>query len=133
MIDNNVVECCAKANKTHNDVELRSSKQPVETLKKASKDLPVTKPKSNKQPISNVKQEPQRNKKPSKDLSTNEPHLKRACKTLNKKERKDLSEYFKSGNDDVLMFAVHSKSLEQPFPSTTNDFVEILFENKGYP
>ena len=51
----------------------------------------------------------------SKDLSITEPAPKRAHKTLNKKEREDLSEYLKSVDNDVLMFAVHSKLLEQPF------------------
>ena len=32
---------------------------------------------------------------------------------------------------DVLMFAVGSKLLEQPFPDTTNDSIEVLFENKA--
>ena len=59
-----------------------------------------------------------------------EPAPKRARKTLNKKERKDLGDYLKSVDDDVLMFAVRSKLLEQPFPDTTNDSIEVLFENK---
>ena len=59
-----------------------------------------------------------------------EPAPKRARKTLNKKERKDLSKYLKNVDDDVLMFAVHSKLLEQPFPDTTIDSIQILFESK---
>ena len=76
---------------------LTLNKQPVEqeTRKKASKNFPGTKPKANKQPTCNVEQEPRTKKKASKDLSTTEPAPKRAHKTLNKKERKDLSEYLK--------------------------------------
>ena len=59
-----------------------------------------------------------------------EPAPKRARKTLNKRERKDLSEYLKIVDDDVLMFAVHSKLLEQLFPNTTVDCIQILFESK---
>ena len=33
--------------------------------------------------------------------------------------------------DVRLMFAVGSKLLEQPFPDTTNDSIEVLFENKA--
>ena len=97
---------------------LKWNKQPVEQeiQKKVSKNLPVTKPKVNKQPTCNTEQEPQRKKKATKDLSTTEPALKRARKTLNKKERKDLGDYLKSVNDDVLMFAVRSKLLEQKSP-----------------
>ena len=62
----------------------------------------------------------QRRKRQRIYLSTTEPASKRARKTVNKKEREDLSEYLKSVDDDVLMFVVHSKLLEQPFPDTTN-------------
>ena len=111
---------------------LKWNKQPVEqeVQKKVSKNLPATKLKVNKQPTCNSEQEPRRKKKASKDLSTTEPAPKRARKTLNKKERKDLGDYLKSVDDDVLMFAVRSKLLEQPFPDTTNDSIEALFENK---
>ena len=111
---------------------LKWNKQPVEqeVQKKVSKNLPATKPKANKQPTCNSEQEPQRKKKVSKDLLTTEPAPKRARKTLNKKERKDLGDYLKSVDDDVLMLAVRSKLLEQPFPDMTNDSIEVLFENK---
>ena len=111
---------------------LKWKKQPVEqeVQKKVSMNLPATKPKANKQPTCNSEQELQRKKKASKDLSTTEPAPKRACKTLNKKERKDLGDYLKSVDDDVLMFAVHSKLFEQPFPDTTNNSIEVSFENK---
>ena len=102
---------------------LTSNKQPVEQepQKKASKNLPGTKPKVNKQLTCNAEQELRTKKKASKDLSTTEPAPKRALKMLNKKERIDLSEYLKSINDDdVLMFAVRSKLLEQPVPDTIN-------------
>ena len=109
-----------------------SNKKPVEQepWKKVSKNFPGTKPKTNKQPTCNAEQEPRKKKKASKDLSMTEPAPKRARKTLNKKERKDLSEYLKNVDDDVLMFAVHSKLLEQPFPDTTIDSIQILFESK---
>ena len=41
-----------------------------------------------------------------------------------------MSEFLKSIDDDVLMFAVHSKLLEQPFPDTTINCIQILFESK---
>ena len=46
---------------------------------------------------------------------------------LSNRERKDLSEYLKSVDDDILMFA---ELLEQPFPNTTIDCIQILFESK---
>ena len=66
---------------------LTSNKQPVEqeTRKKASKNFSRTKPKANKQPTCNAKQEPHTKKKASKDLSMTEPAPKQACKMLNKK------------------------------------------------
>ena len=92
----------------------------------------------NKLPICNVEQvlenvdKPQRQKlkKVSDDLPSTEPAPKRACKVLNKKEKKDLSEHLTSIDDDILMFAVHSKLFEQPFLHTTKDYVEDLFKNK---
>ena len=77
---------------------LKWNKQPVEqeVQKKVSKNLPATKPKANKQPS---EQEPRRKKKASKDLSMTEPAPKRARKTLNKKERKDLGDCLKSVDD----------------------------------
>ena len=111
---------------------LKWKKQPVEqeVQKKVSMNLSATKPKANKQPTCNSEQETRRKKIASKDLSTTEPAPKRARKMLNKKERKDLGDYLKSVDDDVLMFAVRSKLLEQPFLDTTNDSIEALFENK---
>ena len=66
------------------------NKQSVEEepRKKVSKNFPGTKPKVNKHPTCNAEQEPHTKKKALKDLSTTEPAPKRACKTLNKKERK---------------------------------------------
>ena len=57
-----------------------SNKQPVEQepQKKASKNFPRTKPKANKQPTCNAKQEPRTKKKASKDLSMTEPATKQA-------------------------------------------------------
>ena len=101
----------------------RSSKESVKEL------TSYYKPKANKQPTSNSEQEPRRKKKASKDLSTTEPAPQRARKTLSK-ERKDLGDNLKSVDDDVLMFVVRSKLLEQPFPDTTNDSIDVLFENK---
>jgi len=76
------------------------------------------------------KPQKQKRKKAPKDLPSTEPAPKRTRKTLNKKEKKDLSEYLTSVDDDVLLFAVRSKLLEQPFPHTTKDFIEVLFENE---
>ena len=94
--------------------------------------------KSKKLPVCDVEQVPenvdkpkrQKLKKASKDLPSAEPTFERAHKTLNKKEREDLSEFLTSVDDDVLMFAVCSKLLEQPFLYTTKDFIEVLYENK---
>ena len=43
------------------------------------------------------------------------------------------SSYLKSVDDDVLMFAVRSKLLEQPFPDTTNDFYRsFVWEQRAF-
>ena len=77
---------------------LTSNKQPVEQepQKKASKNSPGTKLKANKQPTCITEQEPCTKKKPLMDLSRTEPTPKRACRILNKKERK--------GNEIFLHF-----------------------------
>ena len=59
----------------------------------------------------------------SKDFLATTPTPKRARKTLNKKETKQLSEYFKSVDDEVLMFEARNKLLERSFPNATNDYI----------
>ena len=63
----------------------------------------------------------------SKNLPATKP---KANKQSTCNSEQDLGDYLKSVDDDVLMFAVRSKLLEQPFSDTTNDSIEVLFENK---
>ena len=65
-----------------------------------------------------------------KGFSRDHASSQKSSQMLNKKETKELSEYLKRVDDKVLMFAAHSKLLEQPFPDATNDYTEVLFKNK---